>query len=96
MDIVLLCAVIVLGLLQWTLHHDKAKQAEKLAELEARYDNLERSGVSLFAKHNELRDRLDKLAPEPKKELPDVLGRSEEERTAAINRAAMHLLEGQP
>lgn len=95
MELVLLCAVIVLGLLQWSLHRDAAKCAEKLGQLEARYDNLERSGVSLFSKHNELRDRLDAIAPQPKKEQADVLGRSEEER-AAIHRAALHLLEGKP
>jgi hypothetical protein len=96
MELVLLCAVIVLGLLQWSVHRDAAKQAEQLAMLQARYDNLERSGVSLFAKHNELRDRLDKLDPPATTEVADVLGHTEEERRAVINRAALHLLEGKP
>lgn len=96
MELVLLCSLILLALHHWSLQIQAKKSAERQSALQARYDNLERSGVSLFAKHNELRDRLDAIAPQPKKEQADVLGRSEAERSEVINRAAMHLLEGKP
>lgn len=96
MEIVMLLALIGLVLHHWSLQRDVGKLTALLASLQGRYDNLERSGVSLFAKHNELRDRLDAIAPQPKKEQADVLGRSEAERNEVIGRAALHLLEGKP